>query len=421
MRRGYSRVRQLYTDLVAAIGDNPNWSGRVQAQETLGEKASLPLWFLAECFLLTWSRWRDLIGRYEATFGPPEPKLWNDWKHLNQDCEKLALELSARKDFSDVISNVERAFAATMSKADAISLAELPDWTRAIARAHQLSTLGRTLASIAKKPLRDGTVLNATFPLWAIVADRANYGNMRLVAGIHELPEPVRRDVFWHMSRYRESNLLYSWQSTPDAFEQAPRSALELLLGDGAIPVNKWLGGFVEDLKKAGLDPYDDSKHAIARIERTLEWIHQTLATMGFEKLFAAVTDGDFHPTSNSPSGDVNVILRRKRRGTTKPRTVLLALSRGKSGPMRMGAVIPKVCQHLDECRRVTRVVVVICDHWDPRVIEDNLRDLQRHFDDGVRFLFLLAGTPDTNCAQVPVVFNELRPTHGSDSGTAWT
>ena len=38
--------------------------------------------------------------------------------------------------------------------------------------------------------------------------------------------------------------------------------------------------------------------------------------------------------------------------------------------------------------------VVVLCDYWNPSMLDEHLGDLRAHHGRGVRFLFLMAGNP---------------------------
>jgi len=66
-------------------------------------------------------------------------------------------------------------------------------------------------------------------------------------------------------------------------------------------------------------------------------------------------------------------------------------------------SIMKQVREHLIRCMDKTRVVIVLCDHWRPGMLDDHFGDLQAHYDRGVRFLFLMVGTPGRVVAPVAV------------------
>jgi hypothetical protein len=62
-----------------------------------------------------------------------------------------------------------------------------------------------------------------------------------------------------------------------------------------------------------------------------------------------------------------------------------------------------QVKTHRIDCTDKTQVVIVLCDHWSPTTLDDHLDELRAHHRRGVRFLFLMAGTPGRVVAPVAV------------------
>ncbi len=63
-----------------------------------------------------------------------------------------------------------------------------------------------------------------------------------------------------------------------------------------------------------------------------------------------------------------------------------------------------QVKARLIEARGTIRVVIVFCDCWDSTSFQEEHREeLIAHDGNGVRFLFVLVGVPDTILVPVPV------------------
>ena len=75
--------------------------------------------------------------------------------------------------------------------------------------------------------------------------------------------------------------------------------------------------------------------------------------------------------------------------------------------PNCFDAIQNKVRSHLAKCREVTKLVVCFTDCWDSPKFQDNhyegLLTLKKV--DGVNFVFVLAGVPDSVLAVCPVKF----------------
>ncbi len=83
---------------------------------------------------------------------------------------------------------------------------------------------------------------------------------------------------------------------------------------------------------------------------------------------------------------------------------VLVALTRGRKGPMGFDSIMQEVKTHLIRCSRITRLVLVFSDQWDGASFRKLHRaELQAHHGNGIRFRFVMAGDPDRLLTQVPV------------------
>ncbi len=120
-----------------------------------------------------------------------------------------------------------------------------------------------------------------------------------------------------------------------------------------------------------------------------------------FEEWEASRSVEDLPPLVGEGSAAVNVIPGRPGAACTP---VLLALSRGRRGPLGFDAIMQEVKTHLIRCGRITRTVFVFCDAWDGASFRKLHRaELKAHHGNGIGFCFLMAGDPDRLLVQVPV------------------
>ena len=120
-----------------------------------------------------------------------------------------------------------------------------------------------------------------------------------------------------------------------------------------------------------------------------------------FEEWEASRSVEDLPPLVGEGSAAVNVIPGRPGAGCTP---VLLALSRGRRGPLGFDAIMREVKTHLIRCGKLTKFVIFFCDAWDSRSFrKKDAGELRAHHAKGVRFVFIMAGEPDRLLARVPV------------------
>ena len=93
-------------------------------------------------------------------------------------------------------------------------------------------------------------------------------------------------------------------------------------------------------------------------------------------------------------------------------RPVLLAVTKGSGGkePRAFAKVRRQVKVRLIEASETIRVVVVLCDCWNSASFEEEHHEELRAFDkNGIRFVFLLVGSPEGISARFPWVSTKRR------------
>jgi hypothetical protein len=134
---------------------------------------------------------------------------------------------------------------------------------------------------------------------------------------------------------------------------------------------------------------------------RVLERVVQAIGEIGYDEFVEDVTSGDFNggPGSLVGASAINLIPS-ERRGPCE--ALLLAVSKGWEKSIGFPKIMREVREHLIRCPATTGVIV-LCNTWWAGVLDEHLGDLRAHHDKGVRFLFLMVGTPGRMLAPVAV------------------
>ena len=155
----------------------------------------------------------------------------------------------------------------------------------------------------------------------------------------------------------------------------------------------------------------DEASNSFPAIESAIK----TISEIGYGSFLDGLLDGLFNPETNSEVAgqavepSCNVI---PSKSSTKAacHPLLLAFSKGEKGRLGFDAIQNKVRSHLAKCRGIKKnqkLVICFTDCWDSTKFQDNhyegLLTLKKV--DGVNFIFVLVGVPDSVLAACPVKF----------------
>jgi hypothetical protein len=233
-------------------------------------------------------------------------------------------------------------------------------------------------------------------PVWPRCLDEAMQFNSRSLRVWQELPRRVREGCLWHLRQYRRATLLASWlvANSHLAGVRQPSALLHVLTQEPIVHPT------IEDFARR-LEIEEQDRQTVNRV---LHRVTTAIADFGYEGFVEDVASGDFLGGDDSPAGSNRInIIPSKVGGDC--RTTLLAVSRGnkKGAALSFGKIMALVLAHLLDCTDRTRVVIFLCDLWSPDLLDDHLEGLRAHHRRGVRFLFLMVGTPDSVVAPVAV------------------
>ena len=146
-------------------------------------------------------------------------------------------------------------------------------------------------------------------------------------------------------------------------------------------------------------------------IESTIK----TISEIGYGSFLDGLLDGLFNPETNSQVAGQSVepycdVIPSKSSKKAACHPLLLAFSKGDKGRLGFDAIQNKVRSHLVKCRSIKKnqkLVICFTDCWDSPKFQDNhyegLLTLKKV--DGVNFMFVLVGVPDSVLAVCPVKF----------------
>lgn len=152
----------------------------------------------------------------------------------------------------------------------------------------------------------------------------------------------------------------------------------------------------------------DEASNSFPAIESAIK----TISEIGYGSFLDGLLDGLFNPNTNSqvawqamePICDV-IPSKSSTKAACHP--LLLAFSKGDKGRLGFDAIQNKLRSHLAKCRGVTKLVICFTDCWDSPKFQDNHHEglLTLKKVDGVNFMFVLVGVPDSVLAVCPIKF----------------
>lgn len=393
LQETYGEVRKLYDDVYPPVFARQGWTGSTYARKTLSDEVQVEVWYLAEHFLLCWNDWAGLCNRYLRYFGQPDEKVPGTWRRLANHCRSLAYQLLHDQLLDQLVARswfhppAVRRFLGD----DHVSP---PLVYHAIATNHRRLTLIKALdSSPALDPVESGRAVPEG-PVWPEASDIVRRVNLGLIQEWDELPKDLRETTLWHLKHYQRANLVASWLTPEDdrAIDQIRSALLHALRKDEPVipSIEQFVGQLNISLQERDI------------VSRVLHRVQAAISDFGYDSFVEDITAGEFLGGTDSPVGSKAInLIPSERRGACS--TTLLAVSKGDKKVIGFPSTMKQVRDHLIRCIDKTRVVIVLCDHWFPGMLDDHLGDLRAHHDRGVRFLFLMVGTPGRAVAPVAV------------------
>jgi hypothetical protein len=354
------------------------------------------VWYLVEHFLLAWHDWHGLLERCLSYFGQPAERFPRSWGALDTRCRGLADRLMRDGQLDEIVA--DSWFLGPAAK-ELVGDAEPPSAKSVfhdIVTNHRRVSLVVTAKAWGHADDEEPERIAPRAQIWPRSLESAQHLNARLISAWSELPRQVREDAGWHLRQYHRANLLASWlmAHTPLAPQRPQSALLYVLTTERIVPPT------IEDFI-GRLNVEENARQTAARV---LHRVTEAVAEFGYDEFVEDVTSGEFLGGEGSPVGSNGInLIPSKNKGACC--TVLLAVSKG--ADRRAAAGFPKIMTqvktHLIDCAEKTRVVLILCDNWSPTTLDDHLDEIRAHHRRGVRFLFLMVGTPGRIVAPVAV------------------
>jgi hypothetical protein len=104
LKEGHRELTSLYADTKTPVQFRQDWQQPVFARRSLGNDVQVTAWQLAEYFLLSWTDWEGLLGRYLRYFG----QTWSDvpasWRQLKDQCRALSSQVAVDGKLSQLLA-----------------------------------------------------------------------------------------------------------------------------------------------------------------------------------------------------------------------------------------------------------------------------------------------------------------------------
>jgi hypothetical protein len=393
LQRAYRELGRLYDDVYPSVASRQDWTGKVFARRSLGDEVPVEAWSLAEHFLLSWNHWHGLSQRFTRYFGQSEDRFPKSWQRRAREGAELARRLLRNSQLDQLIAEVWLTPPAMTRLVD-------EDHTSARSIYHSIVANHERMLLFADEQGGDevepreliSEPTDSKGEKWPRCQTITQRLNELLMDAWNELPRKTRDDVLWHLRQYRHANLFVSWLNGNGALPQS-RSALSRTTRWDKV-MNQTFGSLVDRLD------VDDAERQT--IHRVLDRILTAVSEVGYEHFIDDVTSGDLQLGPDTPIGSDTInLIPSDTKGPCC--TTLIAVSKGEKRATGFPTIMQQVREHLIRCYQKTRVVIFFCDVWRPDILDAHIGDLRAHHDRGVRFVFLLAGTPARSIAPIAV------------------
>jgi hypothetical protein len=394
LQQSYREVDKLFADLEPPVFARQDWEGSVYARRSLGDDVRVEVWYLAEHFLLAWNDWWGLSERYLRYFGQPDEKLPRTWRKLASKCRSLADRIVRDSMLDQFVSHnwiVPTAMTRLVGE-DADSPRSL---FHALVMNHRRLTLMMLLESHPKRLEVKVSKVMSEGPIMPESSGIVRRLNQSLIHQWQELSSTLRADTLWYLRNYQRANLSFSWlmEETTQGIDDTSSAFLHALTSEKNMPLS--IEVFVQQLN------IEEGERMT--VNRMLRRVESAISEVGYENFLEDLSSAEFLGGIDSPLGSDAIDLIPVH-GKAACCTTLLAVSQGDKKAIGFPSIMKQVRKHLIECANKTRVVIVLCDRWHPNMLEDHIGDLRAHHNRGVRFLFLMVGTPGRVVAPVAVV-----------------
>jgi hypothetical protein len=406
LKSQHASLRRLHDDLRDTSFAKRDWNDAVRARRTLGSDETIEHWFLAEHFLLSWSNWQGRFDRFCRYFGRPTGTFPKTWTQLTIQCELLAYILARDHTLDELIAKswVDPDIASTRKERGRSY--DIASVFMEIARNHERAALVSLAETLQPKfgPLKgEGTPVAAMSDMlqpapfgmaqpFEMARSVVFEQNEQLMERWPELPRRVQDEVWVHLRHYLHAVLGVSW-----LVDAAPAMSALANLSWRKQPVSIALHEPTE--LSALADPISASLAAL------LERLKTAIAEFGYAAVADDLISADLVGGEDSLLGSDDVMVVPGHLADAA-RPILLAVTRGWAGkePLAFTKIIRQVKARLIEANGAIKVVVVLCDAWDSASFQQEHREeLNAHSMNGVRFLFMLVGVPESTPIPVPV------------------
>jgi hypothetical protein len=403
LQGNHREVSRLYSDLHGPVFARRDWKAPVYARRSLGEDVEVESWYLAEHFLLAWGDWAGLRERYLRYFGQPSEKIPRSWDKLEFRCRTLAGQLLRDEALDEFISKSWSGTLARSARNDRQGPSSRSLFHNLVDghRRWMLFNIAETLEGAPREEIRRSVDHALTSSHALETAHELNY---QIKEEWEDASAELREDALVHIRNYQHATLTLSWllgeEASLDDGDMGDSDSALIHAVSGEKAVIPSIEQFVTQLT---VEPQE--KQLLGRVLRRVQ---AAIADVGYNNFVEDVASSEFlgGPDSSVGGDGINLIPSHARGDC---HAILLAVSRGDSRALGLPNIMKQVREHLIRCMNKTRAVVILCDYWRPDMLDDHLGDLRAHHDRGVRFLFLMVGTPERALSPVAVELGRAR------------
>ena len=384
-------LASLRADIARLRADGLTWDAVVPAPKTLPSGETVEAWYLAGLFL---RQWANSIGRstWKQTMAtglkPDSDRSAEDRPHRQSPDDALAQDISSDPSLDPLLAEQVDLLAE--------SLIRVPPDTRrpgglvnAALEAHEWCVALAVLADVRRAAMFAGPQL--TLP-------RLRKSLRTLTGSVRELSfaltESQRAFAVELLTNYRNTTLAFSWMPYCQGDSDSD-------IDDPMFPNKKEMAVIRELAERVAREFESVEGVRTAAIRSVVERIAEAILQRGYGAFADDIASpGLFVGHDLGANGLPINVIPGDHSGQCAPLLVAVAKSGTKTS---LTKIIPKVRQHLIDCDRVTKSVIIVSDEWKPGILGDSLGDLKSHVAKGKKIVFLLAPQPGSSVIHMPI------------------
>jgi hypothetical protein len=223
---------------------------------------------------------------------------------------------------------------------------------------------------------------------------------------LHQLDKEQLVELMGIIRDFRIANVMLSWIRYQDGASAA--RSYPGLFGSFVERGKQMVVSELHSLVPQLLDDLQLSPDERENLDHVLQRVQESIAEVTYPHFLEAILEASGQDGQDSMIGNTRPInlIPSRHKGACCPLLLAAARSNNKRSATGLPMTLRKVKTQLITCSGITRVVVVLTDTWDADEFREHAPEFRAWHQKGIRFLFLLVGSPTSPPAPIPIDFS---------------